>query len=80
MAVKMRLQRHGSKKRPFYFIVVADARGSISVICLALVPAARRLALGIATSDSRECPVVRVSTSVLVGKSHVRSVWSCEAE
>ena len=22
----MRLQRHGSKKRPFYFIVVADAR------------------------------------------------------
>jgi small subunit ribosomal protein S16 len=24
--VKMRLQRHGSKKRPFYFIVVADAR------------------------------------------------------
>ena len=26
MAVKMRVQRHGSKKRPFYFIVVADAR------------------------------------------------------
>jgi small subunit ribosomal protein S16 len=26
MAAKMRLQRHGSKKRPFYFIVVADAR------------------------------------------------------
>jgi len=26
MATKMRLQRHGSKKRPFYFIVVADAR------------------------------------------------------
>ncbi len=26
MAVKMRLQRHGSKKRPFYFVVVADAR------------------------------------------------------
>ena len=26
MAVKMRLQRHGSKKRQFYFIVVADAR------------------------------------------------------
>ncbi len=26
MAVKMRLQRHGSKKRPFYFIVIADAR------------------------------------------------------
>lgn len=26
MPVKMRLQRHGSKKRPFYFIVVADAR------------------------------------------------------
>src|SRR6202008_4476158 len=23
---KIRLQRHGSKKRPFYFIVVADAR------------------------------------------------------
>jgi small subunit ribosomal protein S16 len=28
MAVKMRLQRHGSKKRPFYFIVVADVRAS----------------------------------------------------
>ena len=26
MPVKMRLQRHGSKKRPFYYIVVADAR------------------------------------------------------
>ena len=26
MAAKIRLQRHGSKKRPFYFIVVADAR------------------------------------------------------
>ena len=26
MAVKIRLQRHGSKKRPFYFIVVADGR------------------------------------------------------
>ena len=26
MAVKIRLQRQGSKKRPFYFIVVADAR------------------------------------------------------
>src|SRR6202000_1009270 len=25
-SVKIRLQRHGSKKRPFYFIVVADAR------------------------------------------------------
>ena len=26
MSSKIRLQRHGSKKRPFYFIVVADAR------------------------------------------------------
>lgn len=26
MAVKIRLQRHGSKKRPFYYIVIADAR------------------------------------------------------
>src|SRR6185369_14371405 len=26
MPVKIRLQRHGSKKRPFYFIVVDDAR------------------------------------------------------
>lgn len=26
MAAKIRLQRHGSKKRPFYFIVVADSR------------------------------------------------------
>ena len=26
MPVKIRLQRHGSKKRPFYFIVIADSR------------------------------------------------------
>ncbi|RYY56730.1 MAG: 30S ribosomal protein S16 [Chitinophagaceae bacterium] len=26
MSAKIRLQRHGSKKRPFYFIVIADAR------------------------------------------------------
>ena len=26
MASKIRLQRHGSKKRPFYFIVIADSR------------------------------------------------------
>ncbi len=26
MPVKIRLQRHGSKKRPFYFIVIADVR------------------------------------------------------
>ncbi len=26
MAVKLRLQRHGSKKRPFYRIVAADSR------------------------------------------------------
>ena len=26
MAVKMRLARHGAKKRPFYHVVVADAR------------------------------------------------------
>ncbi len=26
MPVKIRLQRHGSKKRPFYFIVIADGR------------------------------------------------------
>ena len=26
MAAKIRLQRHGSKKRPFYFIVIADSR------------------------------------------------------
>lgn len=26
MPVKIRLQRHGSKKRPFYFIIAADAR------------------------------------------------------
>jgi len=26
MSAKIRLQRHGSKKRPFYFIVVADSR------------------------------------------------------
>ncbi len=26
MAVKLRLQRHGSKKRPFYRVVAADSR------------------------------------------------------
>ncbi len=26
MAVKLRLQRHGSKKRPFYRLVAADSR------------------------------------------------------
>ncbi len=26
MPVKIRLQRHGSKKRPFYFVVIADGR------------------------------------------------------
>ena len=26
MGVKIRLQRHGRKKRPYYHIVVADAR------------------------------------------------------
>jgi len=26
MSAKIRLQRHGSKKRPFYFIVIADSR------------------------------------------------------
>lgn len=26
MPVKIRLQRHGAKKRPFYFVVVADSR------------------------------------------------------
>jgi small subunit ribosomal protein S16 len=26
MAVKIRLQRHGAKKSPFYHIVIADAR------------------------------------------------------
>ena len=26
MATKIRLQRHGKKSRPFYYIVVADAR------------------------------------------------------
>ena len=28
MSVKIRLQRHGSKKRPFYFIVVANSTSS----------------------------------------------------
>ena len=29
MAVKIRLARHGAKKRPYYRIVVADARACL---------------------------------------------------
>ena len=44
------------------------------------VPVARRFREGIAHKERSEWPVVRVSTHVAVGRSHVLSVWSCEAE
>ena len=40
MAVKIRLARHGSKKRPYYRVVVADSRTPV-----AMVAPSRRLAV-----------------------------------
>ena len=54
--------------------MVAEARGSMSVMCLAEVPTARRDKDGRLQSDSRACDVVRVSTRVVVGRSQVRRV------
>ena len=34
MAVRIRLQRHGRKKRPFYRLVAADARSQRDGVCL----------------------------------------------
>lgn len=53
--------------------VVAEARGSIRVICLADVPAATRFRDGRAVSESMACEVDLVSTQVEVGRSHVFS-------
>lgn len=61
-------------------MVVAEARGSISVMCRAEVPDASRERDGSAVSERRECCVERVETGVPVGRSHVRREWSHEAE
>ena len=50
------------------------------MIWRAEVPAARRLRSGRVVRERRAWEVVRVSTSVVVGRSHVLSVWSHEAE
>ena len=52
----------------------------MSVTCRAEVPTARRFRSGSAVRERRAWEVVRVSTSEAVGRSHVRSVWSHEAE
>ena len=49
-------------------------------MCRADVPVASRFREGMAHRERREWPVVRVSTQVEVGRSHVLSVWSCDAE
>jgi hypothetical protein len=68
-------------------VVTALARGSISVMCRADVPAARRWLdppaapeVGSAHKDRRLWAVMRVSTTVEVSRSSVLSVWSSEAE
>ncbi len=61
-------------------IVVAEARGSMRVMWRAEVPAARRLRVGRAVRERRECEVRRVSTGVLVGRSQVLRLWSQEVE
>ena len=61
-------------------MVVAEARGSISVICRAMVPTAMRLRDGNAVKESREWDVDLVSTQVEVGRSHVLRLWSQDVE
>ena len=61
-------------------MVVAEARGSMRVMCRADVPTAMRFKDGNAERERRAWDVVRVSTSDEVGRSHVRSVWSQETE
>lgn len=61
-------------------MVVAEARGSISVMWRADVPTARRLREDSEARERREWDVERVSTDMEVVRSQVRSVWSQEAE
>ena len=60
--------------------VVAEARGSTSVMCRAEVPAARRLRDGNAVRESRGWEVDLVSTHVDVGRSQVLRLWSHDVE
>lgn len=61
-------------------IVVAEARGSMSVICRAEEPAARRLSDDNEVSENSEWDVDLVSTHLDVGISHVFKLWSQEVE
>ena len=59
---------------------MAEARGSMRVMWRADVPVARRFKEDREARESREWDVERVSTTVEVGRSHVRKVWSQEVE
>ena len=59
---------------------MAEARGSIRVICRADVPAASKLRDGNAVSERREWDVDLVSTQVELGRSQVLRLWSQEVE
>jgi hypothetical protein len=64
-------------------VVEALVRGSTSVMCRAAVPAARRgapPARGIAQRERSGCEVESVLTTLLVVRSMVRTVWSCDTE
>ena len=54
--------------------MVAEARGSMSVMCRATEPAARRLRDVSAVRENRAAPVDRVSTHREVGRSQVLTV------
>lgn len=61
-------------------MVVAESRGSINMILLFDAPAASRCSCGICSRLKSGFEVVRVSTSVDVVRSHVRSVLSQDVE
>jgi hypothetical protein len=64
-------------------VVVEEARGSMRVMCLAEVPAARMCddeTEGKEVIERRGWEVVRVSTTVDVSRSSVLTVWSREVE
>ena len=54
--------------------VVAEARGSMSVMCRDTEPAASKLRDGSAVKEKRAAPVDRVSTHLEVGRSQVLTV------
>jgi hypothetical protein len=58
----------------------AEARGSMSVICRAEDPAASKLTPRISVKHRSGCIVLFDSTCLDVVRSHVRTVWSHDAE